>query len=281
MSVISEADAFLSTQGIARLKGDHFVLLDFNGEPLRAYQLPQSVGRSALWAGGQFLDDEKPRVAFLRTLHAKGSDFNRLAEEAAAILEASSVVGVEAHPVSSNTTEIPEPAFSIFPPLQAFQKPQFPWMHSNQKLMLPCKPQWTGEIAEHLARIDQLFKDLRQDKFGFAEELRDLLVYIVSIYRSIFTAWGIVAQFGLWLNHPVVRRRLLGLTERVLLILGVAHTYEYYLFKDFFGLDVVEMTVDEPRENAEERDSLKYSKRHIEDGRIPLFDLRAMHMRGV
>lgn len=271
MSLIFNVQAFLEEHGIAQLEGNKFVLLD-DQEPIGFCRPPASLLQGPLGEGLDWLQAKKPLVVLLLSHHVDGADFTRLARQASSMLRNSALVGVEAVPSASLINGIPEPALCDYNfMMKAFQEKMFAWMRRKSKLMLPCEPATTTGAWD---RAEALFGRLRNNELSdYPPDVRGALLHVLYVYCGIFRAWGLVAQFGLWLRHPTAVRLMDKLSVRVPLVLGAAHTYEYDIFRRYLGLDVVKLAVEREVYDPNIEDYYVYYRQHVERGNIPTADL--------
>jgi hypothetical protein len=248
-TVWQEVESLFSELDIARIEENSVVFLD--GEtPFIELMPPPSMQESAIvWGGLEYLRTKKPPTALLLSLHGDGADFDRLVRHADHLLKASPVCGVEAFTEAERTEQgMPHPQLARRNHwLKAFQETQFPWMDVHDIAMLPLEPQWEGALGGRLNRLYDLFfslpgKGLEQ----YSPEARHAIQHPLLVYLSVYRSWGILGQFGHWLQQPEVQDKLAGYTGHIPLILGSGHTAERYLLQEYCKLDTISIVSDRP-----------------------------------
>lgn len=258
-AVADEVRLFIEQHRIARVGADRTVLVDLlnPNEDLQWCVMPPALrGEEFTNTGLEYIRSTRPRIVVLLTRHSSGEDFHRLRRLAGSYLTDAPVSGVEAHIASwpdMNHVAPPEPHESN-KWLRAFQKEQFPWHEREGKLMLPSEAIFCSEFMVRYNEIDGLFDDVRANEDGkYSEEIRNSLRRLLYLSIFVYRCWGIAGQFGWWLQHPVVQKRLEGTAGYIPLTLGSGHVYETQILRSC-GADVIVLNVDsEPDPEGPER----------------------------
>jgi hypothetical protein len=248
-TILDELRPVLNELGIARIAENEVIFLD-NGTPLIELVPPPSIQRSPIiWEGLEYLRTAKPPLALLLSLHSDGTDFERLVRHAGHILRASPVCGVEAF-AEAELPElgIPRPQLAQKNHwLKAFQQTQFPWMDQHDKVMLPCEPVWEGALGRRLDGLYDLFWSLPGGgPKEYSSDVRHALQHPLLVYLSIYRSWGLLGQFGHWLQEPAVQSLLDKYEGHIPVILGSGHAAERYLLQEYCELDTIALVIDRP-----------------------------------
>lgn len=229
----------LETYKLGVISGDRIILQD-NGVPFSMYTPPALLASSPhLLEGLAYLKAARPEIAMLHTLHLSESDARRQLRLGASYLRPATVVGVEAFAASElSDAEIAEATpYPTERPLGVFQRAQFTGLRDMGKLIVPCEPSYSGELAERIEGLSKLY-DMTRDTDVFDSTTGDQLRYLVSPTMSIYRTWGIVGQLGWWLRHPLVVPKLKA-HVRVPITLGSGHQYEVAILREYCDCDVV------------------------------------------
>lgn len=275
--------AALKTYKLGRVKGDEVILLDVD-TPFAISSVPPSIDAIPhLRQGLDYLCAVRPRVVMLHSYHRGKGDLTRQAAEGLAYFGNCPVAGVEAMPATPiSTKEIAAPARGGGW-LGKFHDHQFPWLASKNIIALPCDLHVNPNMIR-IAGVYQLTEHLMNGRADMSSEVVSQLKYIVFALQQIYRAWGIVGQFGWWLQHPRVQELMRDCTARVPLVLGSMHQLEVRLLREFCGVDTVlldtsheaaDVTTEEMGFSPES--VLRYENlvpRHINDGAVLIRDVQ-------
>lgn len=259
--VADDLRSFVEQHRLGHITDDRIILCDLlnSSETYRRFVMPSSIASEEYVSEGvAFLQDARPKVIVILTMHRDAKDFNNLLAVAGNVLERSPVSAVEARCAEPpQFAALVRPRFTDENPwLKKFQKAQFKWHNQNGKAMVPSEPHFLGKLGRRYADLIQLFYKLKDDRQGYSDEVRQQIMELLYANVSITRAWGILGQYGWWRKHPVVQELLADTTEPVPLTLGRAHGYEVEVLKTW-GVDVEVIDVITHLNTADAREQMK------------------------
>lgn len=227
---------FVELHRIGRILADRTQLVDLldSSKPLQRGVMPPSFHTEPnIMTGYRYLEEAKPKVVVILTMHRNGNDFEDLLKVAGQSLQRSPVSGVEAKamtPPNMRTLAAPRLEQDNLG-LRAFQESQFPWHRQHKKHMLPSEVFFVGELGKRFDELVKLFKALKVSAQGYSDEARQQIMRLLYAQISLHRTWGIPGQLSWWLQHPLVQKIIAGWTDYTPLTLGRAHKYQAEILK--------------------------------------------------